>query len=222
MTGTAVVKQDDSIYARFDREDETQIINSEKYLTSGKWLYEVQGQYAISYDGIRAFASWLAHHGLVVQTISSDITPSGEGEDLKYTAKVRVKEAGTGVIFEGISVQPQYGTYKNGSRYYDSTAETKAHSKAERNAIRKHVPANLIARFVDEVKKTGEVKTLSGEDTQAAQPKKPQGKPTQQKLGGSKDLCSCRTPDPKAVDVDGELIAQCKACGLRIKPGGGK
>ncbi len=160
MSHSDPVVPDSEIYKKFDEQDEIQIINSEKYLASGQWLYEVQGQYSISYDGIRAFASWLARHGITVQTISSEITMRGEKEEGMFHAKVRVKEANTGVIFEGISSQSQYGARKDGTRYYDSTAETKSHSKAERNAIRKHIPPDLIAQFIEETKKTGKVKTL--------------------------------------------------------------
>ncbi len=156
-----ITTNNDTVYDAFNAADESQIINSEKYLVSGEWLYETHGQYSISYDGIRAFAKWLAKHGIIVQTISSEITESGEGQALKYRAKVQVKDAVTGVVFEGISSQEQYGKRKDSNNtYFDSTAETKAHSKAERNAIRKHVPSDLISQFIDEIKKTGKIKTL--------------------------------------------------------------
>ena len=163
-------------------------------------MYEVQGQYSISYDGIRAFAAWLARHGIIVQTTSSDITTSGDPEKT-FHAKVRVKEATTGVVFEGISSQPQYGLKKDDTKYYDSTAETKAHSKAERNAIRKHIPPDLISKFIEETKKDGKIKTLnvSPKDTPRDTPRDTTKDPK---------YCTCEKPIPNSIN--GQTCQTCK------------
>ena len=195
---------DGSIYKKFNEQDELQIINSEKYLTSGEWLYEVQGQYSTSYDGIRAFAAWLAKHGITVQTVSSEIIISGEKEEKIFHAKVRVKEANTGVIFEGISSQSQYGTRKDETRYLDSTAETKSHSKAERNAIRKHIPPDLISQFIAETKKNGKIKTLDSQNIESKSKPDP------------KTHCICENPVPNAI-TNGETCQECNKI-LEVAP----
>lgn len=201
MSGKEIANSKErSVYKSFDEQDELQIINSEKYLTSGNWLYEAHGQYSISYDGIRAFASWLAKHGIIVQTVSSDVSVKGENLEKTFHAKVRVKEANTSVVFEGISSQSQYGTKKDDTRYFDSTAETKAHSKAERNAIRKHIPPDLIAKFIEETKNNGHIKTLEAETTAA---NTASGKPKKSDSGDNNKIpteqCTtwCKCKDPK-------------------------
>ena len=206
---SVTTRPDDAVYAAFNAADESQIINSEKYLVSGEWLYEVHGQYSISYDGIRAFAKWLANHGIIVQTISSEITESGDGQSLKYMAKVKVKDAVTGVVFEGISSQMQYGEKKDGSRYLDSTAETKAHSKAERNGIRKHVPSDLITKFIKEVQKDGRVKTLNVDD---AAPGKPDSKSNKTKVASDIDWCKCNSPRVRFSKENSGKYEGCHTC----------
>ncbi len=210
---SSIIKHDDTTFAAFNAADESQIIDSEKYLISGEWLYKTHGdQYSISYDGIRAFAKWLAKHGIIVQTISSEITESGDAQSLKYKAKVQVKDAVTGVVFEGISSQMQYGEKKDGSTYWDSTAETKAHSKAERNAIRKHVPADLITKFIEEVKKTGKIKTLKVESEQETKPHNNTNQdnpPSEKQLEYLKNLGYTGIP-PKSKGEASKIIERCK------------
>ncbi len=219
-----IVRRDDSVYNLVNEADEAQIVNSEKYLTSGDWLYEVQGQHAMSYDGVRAFASWLARHGIVVQTVASDISVQGEGTDAVYHARVRVREAGTGIIYEGVGRQPQYGVKKGGGTYYDATAETKAHSKAERNGIRKHIPPDLIAQFVEEVKSTGKVANLDQGRDGGQAGSGPAGAGDgrdEEKLGKHVEKwCSCAAPKVRFfVRDEGEYkgLHTCVGCELPVR-----
>jgi len=159
---TTDIAKPSNIFLLMDKEDEKQIVNPYDFANDKKLVYEVRGNFELSYLAIKHLALLMANKGHPLETIDSKIEIVGEDKEKTWYAKVKVKNQTTNLIVEGISECPFYD--ETGKQ--DHFARTKAHSKATRNAIRQHIPERLITKAIEDAKKKGDVKKLEPKSTQ--------------------------------------------------------
>ena len=150
------LRKDNSIFNLLDKEDEKQIVNLKHFTKDSILLYKVHDNYELSYRGIKHLAILMADKGMPISMIRSDTILSGNGNEKTWYATVLMCNEKTGQKMEGVSQCSFYD--EKGSP--DHFARTKAHSKAERNAIRKLVPEYLITKFIKEAQEQGQVKKV--------------------------------------------------------------
>jgi hypothetical protein len=90
----------------------------------------------ISYSGVRHVATEMMKQGFPITIESCEVMDNGE----TYRAKAVAKNITTNVCFPGFAEQPK--KFKSG--HVNTFAYTIAASKAERNALRKHIPETAI------------------------------------------------------------------------------
>ena len=164
---TELVKKEESIFKLFDREDEKQIVNLNDFTKGSVLVYKVQSHIELSYKGIKYISILMADRGMPLTIVGSKIELMGDGKEKTWYASVVMRNEKTKQEAEGISQCPFYDS----NSIPDQFARTKAHSKAERNAIRKLIPEYMITKFIDGAMKEGQVKNLG-------------------------DFCSCLNPKP--------------------------
>ena len=165
---TEIVNKDSSIFRLLDKEDERQIVNLKDFRKDSILLYKVKDNYELSYRGIKHLAILMADKGMPLSIVRSDTILSGNGNEKTWYATVLMCNEKTGQKMEGVSQCPFYD-----EKGQDHFARTKAHSKAERNAIRKLIPEYLITQFIKDAEEQGKIKKL--------------------------DFCSCNKPVPNPL-----------------------
>ena len=165
---TELVKKDSSIFHLLDKEDEKQIVNLKDFRKDSILLYKIHDNYELSYRGIKHLAILMADKGMPLSIVRSDTILSGDGKEKTLYATVLMCNEKTGQKMEGVSQCAFYD-----EKGQDHFARTKAHSKAERNAIRKLIPEYLITKFVKEAQELGQIKKV--------------------------DFCSCNKPVPNPL-----------------------
>ena len=146
---TELVKKDSSIFKLLDKEDEKQIVNVKDFANDSPLIYKVHKNFELSYRGIKHIAILMADRGMPLKLVNSKVDLIGEGKEKTWYASVVMRNEKTGQEMEGVSQCSFYD--EKGS---DEFARTKAHSKAERNAIRKLIPEYLITKFIQEADKS--------------------------------------------------------------------
>ena len=148
---TELVKKDtDSIFKLLDKEDEKQIVNVKDFTNDSALVYKVHKNFELSYRGIKHIAILMADRGMPLKLVNSKVELIGEGKEKTWYASVTMRNEKTGQEMEGLS---QCAFYDD-KQVPDDFARTKAHSKAERNAIRKLIPEYLITKFIQEADKS--------------------------------------------------------------------
>lgn len=191
-----VVSQNDksSIFALMDKEDEKQILQVEAFLDPELALiykFPVGGKEVtgLSYQGAKYLAQWAAENGYPLTTTNSNFEVVGNGEDAVIWCYATVENKKTGLGPQGVGQCKQYMKKRDGSKVYDELARTKAHSKAERNGIRKNLPEAMIMKFIKMAEeKKGGTQYLNKSDES---PSTPSSQTTQA------DSCNCDSPGPK-------------------------
>jgi len=169
MATIEIKKDNSSIFRLLDKEDEKQIVNFKDFRKDSILLYRVHDNYELSYRGIKHLAILMADRGMPLSIVRSDTILDGNGNEKTWYATVLMCNEKTGQKMEGVSQCPFYD--EKGSQ--DHFARTKAHSKAERNAIRKLIPEYLITQFIKDAEEQGKVKKI--------------------------DFCQCHTPRPEPL-----------------------
>lgn len=179
MTTTEMQLSDDSdVFKIIESYDEKQILDIADFEHNNKLVYEVQGKKELSYNGIKHLTIIMAQNNNPLKTMpDSKLELFGEGNEKIWYSTVNVVNQRTGQTEQGVSQCPFY----DNAGKVDHFARTKAHSKAERNAKRKHIPEALITQMINDSQKTKSTTTT-----------KP---PTK-----SNQLCSCLVPKPNPTD----------------------
>lgn len=193
---TDIVKVENNIFTLFDSEDEKQIIGGLDSLNDKKLVYEVRGEVGISFLLLKQLVLEMAQRGHPLETIFSEVKPMGEGKEKMWYATVKVQNQVTKQITEGLSEAKFY----DDKGTYDPFGRTKAHSKAERNAMKKHVPEYIIVKAIEEARKKGNVKKLnSSQEGYIGSPV--MAKPGAVDSSGSEFYCTCPHPAPNDKSV---------------------
>lgn len=184
-----------SIFALMDKEDEKQILSVEAFLDPQLALvYKVLGKTGLSYQGAKYLAQWSAENGYPLVTTKSSFEYVGLGEEMVIWSTVNVRNDKTGFEPQGVGQCPQYLTKKDGTKIFDALARTKAHSKGERNGIRKNLPEAMILNFINMAEnKKGGVQTLNKTESSSSGP-------AASTTTFNDTQCQCVTPAPKFDD----------------------
>lgn len=169
--------------------DEKQILDIADFRDNKSLTYEVNGKKEISYLGIKHLSLIMAQNGNPLEPVDSKLDLFGEGPEKIWYSSVKIKNKSTGQMTEGVSQCSYYDTKGK----LDSFARVKAHSKAERNAIRKQIPEGMITKLINEVQNP----TTKPKDNVIKQ--------------SSSNLCSCLVPKPNPTDNH-----QCTTCKKNI------
>lgn len=154
--------------------DENQITEEMKGKIIEEYFYEfdVGGKkvVGISFSGTKHVGRKMAELGqpIVIQKVVIEETPD------EFIAEAHAVNNKTGFGMIGLAVQPKMMTLRDKSKKPDSFARVKAHSKAQRNAIRNHIPETAIKEGYKEWR---ELK--GGKQNNLPSPSKPPAAPAQ-------------------------------------------
>lgn len=192
MNEPIIQDEKSSIFVLMDKEDQKQVLALEAFLDPELALvYKVLGKTGLSYQGAKYLAQYSAENGYPLVTTKSSFETVGNGEDAVIWCTVNVRNEKTGLEPQGVGQCPQYLTKKDGTKIYDALARTKAHSKGERNGIRKNLPETMILKFIKMAEdKKGGVQTLN-------QTNHEQRTTTMATSQSKVDSCDCKEPAPK-------------------------
>jgi hypothetical protein len=141
----------------------------------------------------------MSQRGFPLRVTNSQIELSGEGKEKKWYATVRILNQTTGLELDGVSE----ASYHDEKGLVDQFARTKAHSKAERNAIRKQIPERMITKAIEDAKKKNQIQKLEPANTISD-------------LG--KEFCMCSSDVIAKLDVaKREQSNQCFKCGKKVR-----
>ena len=187
-----ILEEKSSIFALMDKEDEKQVLAVEAFLDPELALvYKVLGKTGLSYQGAKYLAQWSAENGYPMTTTKSSFETVGTGEEAVIWCYANVRNDTTKLEPQGVGQCPQYLTKKDGSKIFDALARTKAHSKAERNGIRKNLPEAMILKFIKMAEeKKGGVQELNKSENNSSGP-------AATKTTFTNTVCQCVTPAPK-------------------------
>jgi len=197
----------DDLPRAMDRADEVMILDEIQGRALANWVYsfEVGGklQTDLTVHGVNECVRVLNERGGTKVGVSKDpplIDQFTEGEERYYRALVYAEDRRTGVGNWGIAIEPSKVKGK-----WDKFAQTKALNKAERNALKKHIPDEFRQVIIAQAIGKGRVQVL-----------KPLG------LGMPKDERPVLT-DERAQELKAEIreafVELKKLNRLAIKPG---
>ncbi|MDG6923433.1 MAG: hypothetical protein JRN67_09100, partial [Nitrososphaerota archaeon] len=203
---TAITKQVDEEeamkpFVKFDEYDEMQIAEEAKGKVIEEYFYsfEQDGKkvVGISYSGVRHVATEMMKQGFPITIDSCDVVDNGE----TYRAKAVAKNLTTNVCFPGFAEQAK--KFKSG--HVNPFAYTIAASKAERNALRKHIPETAIKEsykiWQQSKDKPAEQAKSVGKGTASEQAKKTETQSKSQASKGRKYIKYFETSDKKTVTL---------------------
>lgn len=148
-----IAKKDSDIFNIIDKEDEKQIMSIEQFGDDKRLVYQVRDRLELSYLGIKHLTLVMAQNNNPLETlVESKVDLIGESKEKTWYATVRVLNKNTGQITEGVA-QCNYYDEKG---FTDNFGRTKAHSKAERNALRKQIPEAYITKLIQNAKASGQ------------------------------------------------------------------
>lgn len=211
--------KDGSIFEIMDNEDNKLISAADSYMDAELPLvYEVLGKHSLSVIGARNLTIWMADfklhkdNAMPLRVMGSSFESDGLDKNKKWYSTVLVENKKTGVIFEGHGQCSQFLKRKDGSLRYDDHARTKAHSKAERNGILKHIPDIMKHSYIKYAKEKNKIKVLnviSSETNYEGQAEAPAQTSSKEKI----DFCLCKTPAPKF-----DKNHTCAVCNKPVNP----
>ena len=144
----SLVKKD-GFFFEMEARDEQQMIQEYEGKVLKEITYKVQGQTAISYNGIKFIVGKLGHIKVLPESIKAEFI---EKPEQMWVASVVALNEKYGIQLPGAGEQPYLMSVK-GELKPDAFARRKAISKATRNALRAVIPEQMIIKFLDDVKK---------------------------------------------------------------------
>jgi len=139
-----VSKQD--FFFEMEARDEQQMLSEYEGRVMQEITYKVQGQTAISYDGIKFLANKLGY--IKVLSVEAEFI---EKPVQMWVATVLALNEKYQLQMPGAGEQEYMMKKKDGSEEPDPFARRKAISKATRNAVRAVIPEPMIIKFLDDV-----------------------------------------------------------------------
>ncbi len=136
-------------FFEMEARDEQQMIKEYEGKVLSEITYQVQGQTAISYDGIKFIVGKLGHIKILPESIKAEFI---EKPIEMWVASVVAINEKYGIQLPGAGEQP-YLMKAKGEVVPDPFARRKAISKATRNALRAVIPEPMIIKFLEDVKK---------------------------------------------------------------------
>ena len=136
-------------FFEMEARDEQQMIKEYEGRVLKEITYQVQGQTAISYDGIKFIVGKLGHIKVLHESIRIEFI---EKPVEMWVATVVALNEKYGIQLPGAGEQP-YMMEVRGVLKPDPFARRKALSKATRNALRAVIPEPMIIKFLEDVKK---------------------------------------------------------------------
>ena len=156
----SIVELPESAYTVLDQLDEEMMETELGDYAAREYIYsfvidgrEVTG---LSWTGAKALARWMASKGHPMDAVEKDITQDEEN----WYADIKMVDKETGLALWGSSRQPKLKKLRDGSEKLDRFARTIAMNKAQRNAIRAHVPDKMIAQFIKNAIDEGRVRRV--------------------------------------------------------------
>ena len=129
--------------------DEQQIIQEYEGKVLKEITYKVQGQTAISYNGIKFIVGKLGHIKVLPESIKAEYI---EKPEQMWVASVVAINEKYGIQLPGAGEQP-YLMLVKGEMKPDPFSRRKAISKATRNALRAVIPEQMIIKFLEDAEK---------------------------------------------------------------------
>ena len=176
MATELVTRDNSNVFEIVEAYDEKQILEISDFRDNKSLTYEVQGKKEISYLGIKHLSLIMAQNGNPLEITDSKLELLGDGEEKTWYSSVKITNKNTGQVTEGVSQCPFYDSKRN----MDNFARVKAHSKAERNAIKKQLPEAMITKLLNDI-------------TNPTKPKSNKAKTVE-------NLCSCLVPQANPTD----------------------
>lgn len=136
-------------FFEMEARDEQQMIKEYEGKVLSEITYQVQGQTAISYDGIKFIVGKLGHIKILTESIRIEFI---EKPVEMWVATVVALNEKYGIQLPGAGEQPYMRSVK-GVMKPDPFSRRKALSKATRNALRAVIPEPMIIKFLEDVKK---------------------------------------------------------------------
>jgi len=136
-------------FFEMEARDEQQMIKEYEGKVLKEITYKVQGQTAISYNGIKFIVGKLGHIKILPESIKCEFI---EKPIEMWVASVVALNEKYGVQLPGAGEQP-YMMLVKGVMKPDPFSRRKAISKATRNALRAVIPEPMIIKFLEDVKK---------------------------------------------------------------------
>lgn len=153
-TGRDLVVKDPSdeldLWTVLDRHDESMILDELQRRALDVMIYDFgeggRRTIGLSYAGVMEAIRLMNYTGKVKlaidpQSLSVEREDTPEGQH--YVARVYARDEITGQGQFGVAKQPAYMKKRNGDEVWDSFAETKAVSKAQRNALKAMIPSRI-------------------------------------------------------------------------------
>src|SRR5262245_26262504 len=157
----------DDLPRAMDRADEVMILDEIQGRALDKWVYSFEsgGKLVteLTVHGVNECIRVMNERGGTRVGISDQpplIETVNEGEKRSYQALVYAVDHRTGVGHWGLAIEPAMMALKGGKEKPDKFAKTKALNKAERNALRKHLPAELTEHLIAQALGQGRVQRL--------------------------------------------------------------
>lgn len=182
--GELVVKpsEPESVFVVLDRHDEQQIIEEFQRRALGVMAYDFEqgGKRLVdlSYQGVNEAIRLMNNTGKCSVAIDKTafsgrgfdeqvvVEDAGNGPEEFYVLTVYAVDARTGYGQLGTSSEPKLMRMKNGKTKWDIFARTKALNKAQRNALKSHIPEELrqtlIAMFKKDERALKEIRAGAG------------------------------------------------------------
>ena len=141
-------------FFEMEARDEQQMIKEYEGKVLKEITYKVQGQTAISYNGIKFIVGKLGHIKILPESIRAEFI---EKPEQMWVASVVALNEKYGIQLPGAGEQPYLMKVK-GEMVPDPFARRKAISKATRNALRAVIPEPMIIKFLEDVEAGGDFK----------------------------------------------------------------
>ena len=139
-------------FFEMEARDEQQMIKEYEGKVLKEITYKVQGQTAISYNGIKFIVGKLGHIKVLPESIKAEFI---EKPEQMWVASVVAVNEKYGIQLPGAGEQP-YLMKAKGELVPDPFARRKAISKATRNALRAVIPEPMIIKFLEDVEAGGD------------------------------------------------------------------
>lgn len=161
----------DDLPRAMDLADEVMILDEIQGRALDKWVYSFTHEGKLVTDltvhGVNECVRVMNERGGTRVGVSPQpplVEQFNEGDQRMYRAMVYAVDGRTGVGHWGMAIEK--ANFKNGK--WDKFAQTKAMNKAERNALKKHLPAQLIEHLIAQALGQGKVQELQPAATSAA------------------------------------------------------
>lgn len=173
-----------------DRHDEDQVLSQIEERMDKVLMYDFDGKVDLSVNGVFECVRLLnatghARIAIAKGTLTVEVEQGDNGPD--YVATVAAEDPVSGLLLYASATEPKHMKLRNGNTKVDPFARQKAISKAQRNALKRHVPERLrqaiIAMHKGDAQRVLDVKHGAGA-TAAAQLPPPVDSPAAKELEG--------------------------------------